>query len=81
MSTRKVEIVKRSELHRFVVLLKRWIFEGTSTWITDVEDLANELRSMNVVPHVAAKTMGQRSTAAPPVTPATSTAPRRPLNG
>jgi transposase len=29
----KLEIVKRTELHRFVVLPKRWIVERTFAWI------------------------------------------------
>jgi transposase len=29
----KIEIVKRSDLHRFVVLPKRWIVERTFAWI------------------------------------------------
>ena len=30
----KMEIVKRSDLHRFVVLPKRWIVERTFAWIS-----------------------------------------------
>ena len=30
----KLEIVKRSDLHRFVVLPKRWIVERTLSWIS-----------------------------------------------
>ena len=30
----KIEIVKRSDLHRFVVLPKRWIVERTRAWIS-----------------------------------------------
>ena len=30
----KIEIVKRSDLHRFVVLPKRWIVERTFAWIS-----------------------------------------------
>ena len=30
----KLEIVKRSDLHRFVVLPKRWIVERTFAWIS-----------------------------------------------
>ena len=30
----KLEIVKRSDLHRFVVLPKRWIVERTLAWIS-----------------------------------------------
>ena len=32
--TWKLEIVKRSDLHRFVVLPKRWIVERTLAWIS-----------------------------------------------
>jgi transposase len=32
--TWKIEIVKRNELHRFVVLPKRWIVERTLAWIS-----------------------------------------------
>jgi transposase len=31
---RKLEIVKRSDLHRFVVLPKRWTVERTFAWIS-----------------------------------------------
>jgi transposase len=30
----KIEIVKRSDLHRFVILPKRWIVERTFAWIS-----------------------------------------------
>lgn len=30
----KINIVKRSDLHRFVVLPKRWIVERTFAWIS-----------------------------------------------
>jgi transposase len=30
-----VEVVKRSELHKFVVLLKRWIVERSFGWLED----------------------------------------------
>ena len=32
--TWKLEIVKRTELHRFVVLPKRWVVERTFAWIS-----------------------------------------------
>jgi transposase len=32
--TRTIEIVKRNELHRFVVLPKRWMVERTLAWIS-----------------------------------------------
>ena len=31
----KVEIIKRNELHKFVVLPKRWIVERTFAWLDD----------------------------------------------
>jgi transposase len=37
-----LEIVKRSELHRFVVLPKRWIVERTLAWITRNRRLARD---------------------------------------
>ena len=30
----KLEVVKRSELHRFVVVPKRWVVERTLAWIS-----------------------------------------------
>lgn len=30
----KIEIVKRSDLHRFVVMPKRWVVERTFAWIS-----------------------------------------------
>ncbi len=30
----KLEIVKRSDLHRFVILPKRWIVERTLAWVS-----------------------------------------------
>jgi transposase len=38
----KIEIVARSELHRFVVLPKRWIVERTFAWITRCRRLAKD---------------------------------------
>ena len=43
--TWKLEIVKRSDLHRFVVLLKRWIIERTFTWISNCCHLDQQLLS------------------------------------
>jgi putative transposase len=40
--TWKLEIVKRSELHRFVVLPKRWIVERTLAWISHNRRLARD---------------------------------------
>ncbi|MGQ7101585.1 transposase [Escherichia sp. SP-MK] len=34
-----VEIIKRSELHKFVVLSKRWIVEGTFAWLENYRRL------------------------------------------
>jgi len=38
----KVEIVKRTELHRFVVLPKRWVVERTFAWISRYRRLARD---------------------------------------
>ena len=38
----KLEIVKRNELHRFVVLPKRWIVERTFAWISRNRRLARD---------------------------------------
>src|SRR5208282_3725836 len=38
----KIEIVKRNELHRFVVLPKRWIVERTFAWISRCRRLAKD---------------------------------------
>jgi hypothetical protein len=38
----KIEIVKRSDLHRFVVLPKRWIVERTFAWINRNRRLARD---------------------------------------
>jgi transposase len=40
--TWSLEIVKRSELHRFVVLPKRWIVERTLAWISRCRRLAKD---------------------------------------
>jgi transposase len=40
--TWKLEIVKRSELHRFVILPKRWIVERTLAWISHNRRLARD---------------------------------------
>jgi transposase len=39
----KIEIVKRSDLHRFVVLPKRWIVERTFAWISRNRRLARDI--------------------------------------
>ena len=38
----KIEIVKRSDLRRFVVLPKRWIVERTLAWISRNRRLARD---------------------------------------
>ncbi len=38
----KLEIVKRNELHRFVVLPKRWVVERTLAWISRCRRLAKD---------------------------------------
>lgn len=38
----KLEIVKRSDLHRFVVLPKRWVVERTFAWISNCRRLAKD---------------------------------------
>jgi transposase len=40
--TWRIEIVKRNELHRFVVLPKRWIVERTLAWISRCRRLAKD---------------------------------------
>jgi len=40
--TWKLEIVKRTELHRFVVLPKRWVVERTFAWIARNRRLARD---------------------------------------
>jgi transposase len=40
--SRKIEIVKRTDLHRFVVLPKRWIVERTFAWIGRNRRLARD---------------------------------------
>ncbi len=37
-----IEIVKRNELHRFVVLPKRWIVERTLAWVSRCRRLAKD---------------------------------------
>jgi len=37
-----IEVVKRNELHRFVVLPKRWIVERTLAWISRCRRLAKD---------------------------------------
>ena len=40
--TWRIEIVKRNELHRFVVLPKRWIVQRTLAWISRCRRLAKD---------------------------------------
>jgi transposase len=40
--TWKLEIVKRNELHRFVILPKHWIVERTLAWISHHRRLARD---------------------------------------
>lgn len=40
--TWKIEIVKRDDLHRFLVLPKRWIVERTFAWISHNRRLARD---------------------------------------
>jgi len=37
-----LEIVKRSELHKFVILRKRWIVELTFSWLVDHRRIARD---------------------------------------
>jgi len=43
----KIEIVKRNELHRFVVLPKRWIVERTIAWLNRCRRLAKDWENLN----------------------------------
>jgi transposase len=38
----RLEIVKRCDLHRFVVLPKRWVVERTFAWISNCRRLAKD---------------------------------------
>ena len=40
--TWKLEIVKRTELHRFVILPKRWVVERSFAWISRNRRLARD---------------------------------------
>jgi transposase len=42
-----LEIVKRSELHKFVVLPKRWIVERTIGWLSRCRRLAKDWECLN----------------------------------
>lgn len=43
----EVEIVKRSDLHRFVVLPKRWLVERTIGWLNRCRRLAKDWECLN----------------------------------
>ena len=43
---RVIEIVKRSELHRFVVLPKRWIVERTFAWLGKYRRLSKDYETL-----------------------------------
>ena len=43
---RVVEIVKRSDLHRFVVLPKRWIVERTFAWLGKYRRLSKDYETL-----------------------------------
>ena len=57
MGRLQIEIVKRSELHRFVVLPKRWLVERTIAWLNRCrrlsEDWENHSRNALAFPHLA----------------------------
>jgi transposase len=42
-----IEVVKRSELHTFVVLPKRWIVERTIAWLNRCRRLAKDWECLN----------------------------------
>ena len=42
-----IEIVKRNELHKFVVLPKRWIVERTIAWLNRCRRLAKDWENLN----------------------------------
>lgn len=42
-----IEIVKRNELHSFVVLPKRWIVERTIAWVNRCRRLAKDWENLN----------------------------------
>ncbi len=42
-----VEIVKRSDLHKFVVLPRRWIVERTIAWLNRCRRLAKDWECLN----------------------------------
>jgi transposase len=48
----KVEIVKRSDLGKFVVLPKRWVVERTIAWLTRCRRLAKDWDCLNRTGHI-----------------------------
>jgi transposase len=42
-----IEVVKRNELHTFVVLPKRWIVERTIAWLNRCRRLAKDWENLN----------------------------------
>ena len=42
-----IEIVKRNELHKFVVLPKRWIVERSIAWLNRCRRLAKDWENLN----------------------------------
>ena len=42
-----IEIVKRNELHKFVVLPKRWIVERSIEWLNRCRRLAKDWENLN----------------------------------
>jgi transposase len=42
-----IEVVKRNELHTFVVLPKRWIVERTLAWLNRCRRLAKDWENLN----------------------------------
>jgi transposase len=42
-----IEIVQRNELHKFVVLPKRWIVERTIAWLNRCRRLAKDWENLN----------------------------------
>ena len=42
-----IEIAKRSELHAFAVLTKRWIVERTIAWLNRCRSLAKDWENLN----------------------------------
>jgi len=42
-----IEVAKRSELHAFAVLTKRWIVERTIAWLNRCRRLAKDWKNLN----------------------------------